>query len=385
MADRWEELLPFYVAGTLDAAQRTALEKHMDDCETCRRSLSEWYVIGEAVRAEADSWARTLPLPRYNGQYSAAPPAGRLASARGRPRRQWAIATIAAAFAALLVMGSLILYMAMRIKPNDTARPNPTGIADNAAVAATQTALSGTLGAPTATSTDLGLITNTVVATPTITIVFAPTKTPTPVGTVAFVMPVVTATITNPEAYPTPIYGCMVRTSGSTVVNIFRTPESSGEVVDHLNSGDFLAVFTASRGWYELLAPNINLPGWVWSGDVVLLGADCATLPQPTPTMSISFGPCTGLAVANLLLRPDPYEGSPITARISSGGTVGILAMSDNYWYMVQAIDSSTGWTPVDTVSQNGDCTNLPFTQGYLGSQTPAPTLTPLAPPTTSP
>ncbi len=384
MPDKWEEMLPFYVAGTLDPRQRTGLERHLDDCETCRRSLNEWYLIGEAVRAEADSWARTLPLPRYNGQFGAMPAAMHSAR-RERPRRALAFGTLAASLIAVLLLGSLIAYMAARPKPEDQTASGNTGAV---AVAATQTALANTLLRPTNTPTDLGLITNTIAAptaTPTVTIIFEPTKTTTPRGIGGGGGSLVQGTpVPTTDNFTTPIYGCFVRAAGPNAANIYRFPVTNGEVVDTLGTGDFLMVYTASGdGWFELLAPNIQLPGWVWGGDVVMTGADCHTLPLPTPTMAVTFPPCTALTTTTVFLRPDPFDTSPITARLSAGARVGVLTLSDNGWYMVQAIDSSTGWTPVESVSLEGNCTDLPYTEGYIGfpTATPMPTNTPENPP----
>jgi uncharacterized protein YgiM (DUF1202 family) len=84
-------------------------------------------------------------------------------------------------------------------------------------------------------------------------------------------------------------------------------------------------------------------------------------------------GLCRGQTLDNITLRPDPFETSPITGYVAASSTVTVLTLSDNNWYMVQAVDGTTGWTPVDSVSLTGDCTNLPYTPGYLGMATPTP------------
>ncbi len=51
--DPWHDRLPFYVAGTLPAAERLALDEHLRDCAICRAGVTSWREIAEAVRAEA--------------------------------------------------------------------------------------------------------------------------------------------------------------------------------------------------------------------------------------------------------------------------------------------------------------------------------------------
>jgi hypothetical protein len=289
---------------------------------------------------------------------------------------------MAASFVAVFFLGALVLYMASRLRPEvDTAAPNASEVAVNiTAVAATQTALAAALMPASATSTDLGLITNTpfVTITQTFTIVFPPTKTPTPGGGFGGGEGTPLPTITPVDAAlttisTTPVFGCMARATSPDGARIYRTPDTFGEVVDTLGANDFLAVFTTVNGWYELLAPHINLLGWVWSGDVVLVGADCANMPAPSPTAIATPGTCTAETLGNITLRPDPFETSPITADVQRGSTITVLSQSDNGWYMVQALDTSIGWAPIDSVSLTADCTNLPYTPGYLGIATPTP------------
>jgi hypothetical protein len=371
MPDKWEELLPFYAAGTLEPAQKTALEKHLDGCENCRRSLSEWHVIGDAVRAEAESWARTLPLPRYNGQFGEMP-TGRRQVTRRRPRRGLALATMAASLVAVLLLGGLIAYMATRIRPNDpSARPDDaTGVAANSSdVSGTQTMMA-TFSPQITKTNDLGLITNTPFATVTFTIIFEPTTVPTTRAQGTIVPPIGTVQPTPiPTLGPTPISGCMASSTSIQGATIRRTPETNGDIVDNLG-GYTLPVFTTMNGWYELMSPNINLPGWVWVGDVQLVGADCDSIPLPTPTIAVTFGSCTAVTVTNIALRPDPFMAAPATAHIASGNTVEVLTVSDNNWYLVRAADSSTGWTPINTVTLTGNCSGLAVTSGYVQAET---------------
>ncbi len=53
MSHNWQELLPFYVAGTLSVEQRNVLETHLKTCPDCRARLKEWQMIAKGTRAEA--------------------------------------------------------------------------------------------------------------------------------------------------------------------------------------------------------------------------------------------------------------------------------------------------------------------------------------------
>lgn len=61
MHEPWLSQLPYYVAGTLDPAERDALEAHLGACEACRAAAHEWAVIAGAVREDVAGRASALP------------------------------------------------------------------------------------------------------------------------------------------------------------------------------------------------------------------------------------------------------------------------------------------------------------------------------------
>lgn len=61
MHKQWPELLPFYVAGALSAADRIAVDAHLAECAACREAVEEWRIVAGAVRAEAAARASELP------------------------------------------------------------------------------------------------------------------------------------------------------------------------------------------------------------------------------------------------------------------------------------------------------------------------------------
>ena len=122
MHNNWEEMLPFYIAGTLPKNDTRRLEKHLSNCEECRKSLAEWQRIAEATRAEAASQMRNLPPLSPQILSLASQQAGARASqplvydfARGtgyRSRyRSTTVTLVAAAFTVFLIGGLLTLLV----------------------------------------------------------------------------------------------------------------------------------------------------------------------------------------------------------------------------------------------------------------------------------
>jgi WD40 repeat protein len=64
MHNRYRDLLPFYVTGLLSPQECTWLERHLDECATCREDVRQWRQVAAAVDAEAASWIpQLLPPP----------------------------------------------------------------------------------------------------------------------------------------------------------------------------------------------------------------------------------------------------------------------------------------------------------------------------------
>ncbi|MBN2471473.1 MAG: zf-HC2 domain-containing protein, partial [Anaerolineae bacterium] len=82
MHTRWQEMLPYYLNGTLSPEDRAALETHLAGCPACRRELEEWRLIGGVVREEVRDWvsAPAAILPETRAKIALAVPA----SANGR-------------------------------------------------------------------------------------------------------------------------------------------------------------------------------------------------------------------------------------------------------------------------------------------------------------
>lgn len=117
---RLEQLLPWYVNGTLEAAERRRLDEHFADCPACRAELEAEQAVAEALRAGAEEAPAPHPqqLERLLERLDEAPeplPAGaarpwtRLAPRRGARHGghgwQWLAGLQAAA---ILVLGFLL-------------------------------------------------------------------------------------------------------------------------------------------------------------------------------------------------------------------------------------------------------------------------------------
>ncbi len=104
------KLLPWYVNGTLEPAERAAVERHLDDCDACRRDVSSLEELRGCVRAapeSADAAAAARGLRQVLDRIDAG------AGSRGAGGRtwqdvrlavRWALAGQAAAILALLTL-----------------------------------------------------------------------------------------------------------------------------------------------------------------------------------------------------------------------------------------------------------------------------------------
>ncbi len=84
-----QELLPFYIAQTLPAAEQRSVEAHIAQCEVCQQELAEWRSIASAVWSNTDAVASQLPplsQDVYNRlSYRDKPPRSRYSANPPRP------------------------------------------------------------------------------------------------------------------------------------------------------------------------------------------------------------------------------------------------------------------------------------------------------------
>jgi uncharacterized protein YraI len=303
MHENWQELIPFYIAGSLPKAEAQKLERHLSKCIYCRQALDDWRTIGRVVRAEAESWGLDLPplSPQMQAQM------GSQVSVNGhhvdettqtfmRPvyqreafsrTRSWVTPTMAAAVLVVVFSGALLWYLANR-------KPLPEVSLTNIAAVPTGTGGSGSGGSsqPSVTpspTVPIILATNTVFATqpqPTDTLQ-PPTATPTrrPTAKPAVLPPTVTPS------------QCMATNRGTETVNIYEWPGTDYAIVGAIQRQGALPVLLQNgQGWYQVVSSSVV--GWI-QGTSIRLGGPCENLPYPSPT----FVPMTSTPTA-------AYDGS---------------------------------------------------------------------------
>ncbi len=132
MHNPWEEMIPFYIAGTLPRTDSQRLERHLSGCDECRHSLESWRAIAGVVRAQASGQMRDLPplSPRVLEQ-AAQSGRGRRSTmtsayaAAPEPRRYGSLpVTMIAAVITVVMFGGLLALMVLRGLP----APNATNV-----------------------------------------------------------------------------------------------------------------------------------------------------------------------------------------------------------------------------------------------------------------
>ena len=281
MHEFWEEQLPFYVAGTLPYEQARWLEKHMQNCPHCRRTLGEWRWIENGIKSVGKRWSHGLPpLSPAVRHVTAMPqnviplPPRVLPSPRLKPQQRkkgrWFHLAVAAVlvFACLLMVTGVLLYS---LTPINT--PTPVG----------QIAF---LPSATPTRELLVLVTNTP----------RPLITPTVEPAIAIVPPPVGRSemrITEPRAD-------MRSSAGSDVMGIVEAacfamplidpipvrerPEVDSVIIELLDVDERLSVSSNNGlGWYEVFDVERRLTGWLLA-DSVRLSGECEMFRRPIST-----------------------------------------------------------------------------------------------------
>jgi uncharacterized protein YraI len=297
MHENWQELIPFYIAGSLTKAEAQKLERHLSKCIYCRQVLDDWRTIGRVVRAEAESWGLDLPplSPQIQAQLGSQisvnghhegeatqsfmrPVYQRMTASR---TRSWVAPTMAAAVLVVVLSGALLWYLANRKPLQEVSLTNiaglPTGTSENGAGSASQPSATPS---PTAA---IILATNTVFATqPQPTVTIQPNATPTrrPTARPAMLPPTVTSS------------QCTATNTGTTAVNIYEWPGTDYAIVGTIQRRGALPVLLQNgQGWYEVMTSGIV--GWIQATSIQF-GGPCENLPYPSPT----FVPMTSTPTA---------------------------------------------------------------------------------------
>lgn len=330
MHNEWEEMLPFYVGGTLPKHETTRLENHLMHCETCQKSLGEWRAVAAAVRANAALQLRDLPP--LSAEVMAE--AERQSYLRGQNRTETltftpvrqarraptTLLSAVAAFAVILI-GGLLALMLLRGLPEQGQ--------------------GGVVLLPSATPT-LTNETQTLV-TPQI-IVIEPSETPI-VPTEAIPTEIAMPIPTQPTSLPPP--------------TVYVPPVQPTRFVPQATP--FVPDDTGIAGSSLSMETSFGTGG----------GGGGCTVEAMIPSGS----------VINLYARP--RTDATVVMTVSAGDVMTALATSDNGWFQVQTSRGSVGWVQQGLVAASGSCDGLPMIVAETATEvpmTPTPTVIPFEP-----
>ncbi len=73
MHEQWQEMLLYYVNGSLSNEERKALERHLAQCADCRAAAEDWRALAQVAKAEVESLKDDLPPLALPGNTRYAP------------------------------------------------------------------------------------------------------------------------------------------------------------------------------------------------------------------------------------------------------------------------------------------------------------------------
>ncbi len=357
MHNQWEEMLPFYAAGTLNKAETIRLENHLARCKECSRSLDDWRLIADAVRAEATSQLRDLPplAPEVlRAAASARTGADRIqsegfssatAAYAPQPVRQrqptqrvsgtW-VMMAAAAFTVLLIGGILALMLLRGSQEREdrgvvlAPSATPTALPAEAA-AASQTPFPQIIviepsETPTAPAQEVpSRVPPTSVAPPTVSAptLFVPTNFPLPTSEIQAVAP---DTVLNADAALAQIdagsrTACTLQAAipSGSVINLYARPRIDATVLTTISGGELLTGLAVSdNGWYQLQSAS-GYVGWAQQGLLSASGS-CDSLPMVFAQSAMEAG-----ATPTETTLPFPDTPTPEAPLQNEAGTQEVL------------------------------------------------------------
>lgn len=125
MSDRWTDLLSDHLDGDLAPREAEALERHLEECDECRRTYEQLHDVRERARALVDPsapddlWAGIARQIGAAGPTSAPDPA-RIVPLPRRRRFDWSLPQLVAAGFAALLIGAAAVWM-LRQQPTPVA------------------------------------------------------------------------------------------------------------------------------------------------------------------------------------------------------------------------------------------------------------------------
>ena len=357
---RWQNLLPYYAAGTLAHPDMIALERHLTGCRACRKTLEEWHSVTGIVRVEADAWAQAAPplspdvraqlqvgvTTSSNGYHKDLPawsleqtlyrqkPVG----ARSGARRFHLPVTLGAAAAVILVFGFVILTIVSRDKPaSPLSQPglsptlSPTGTPAPSGTRATGPTVVPLSAVPVSIEPqDLGIL-------PVVT------ATPAPSGPGPGLMPPTAASL----GAPLNAYQCTAGSATGAPVTLYYRPNAASGASGTLYPGTFFQVIAKSdNGWYQLAAAGGYAAGWA-PGNLVKLYGPCSALPvappespTPTPVPTLIYGESIGMGY--MMITTEPIGDMSVGTRVR----ISHAQFDGGQWryYVVAEDEQRTAW-----------------------------------------
>lgn len=397
MQNNWQDLIPFYVAGTLDDEDRQQLERILAESEEARAALAEWQLIGDFVRSEAAMWSRGLPplstevreatrsvpatrpnipkvvLPDLSQDASPLtrevlkfPDSAQIKSSQAHPSSQRQIRipfTLVASVLVVVIFGGLLF--ANLIGNTDQGQTGASQVADSGLAAGLETSILE----PTSTQSDLGILTEPVVPSVTNTEIPLPTPTNASVDTL----------VTQPSPSWTPLPNECVAYAVASSAQVYAAANGESDVLATLPSGEYRRVATfqdADGGWYELIRISGGLLGWVRSSDIQLNGP-CSDLAMPsqTPSSTSTSTACMLTPVDNTdaLIYQEPSRESTVLQTIANFAIVEAQERTNTGWYYVvyNANGLWVGWVNAADANFSAGCESLPLTT--VSTETPVP------------
>lgn len=295
-----EELLPFFVAGTLPPQEGDFVRQHLAACPRCKQSLTEWFEIAHAVRTEAAAWSSKLPplSPRVRARLRSSKTANNSSARFNRLSL-----TLVAAMITVVFISGVLLYSRNRgdntevaAAPTDTQTVIPPTF--TAAITATpEVSSTPTLTIPTLdpalqpaipTQTDIASSKLPASNTP-----YPPTATPlpllpTPTEGFSLLAPPPSQT---PIPSPTPLAGCLAVPYQPGDIYLYSGPDTRFDLQWIVTAEVVLIVNgRTDNGWYQVSfeMANSTRQGWLNGTVVYLMGQYCSVLPiLPVPITPI--------------------------------------------------------------------------------------------------
>lgn len=331
MHSEWEELIPFYVAGTLPKNETIRLENHLARCAQCTKAVEEWRAIAGAVRDNAAAQMRALP-PLSRGVIQTARRQAAVidyenVSRLATRRVNTPITLVAAVFTVLLFGGLLALFIARTLHRDSEG----VALVPTSSAAATEgTFIDGTLAEGTPS-----LIPQIIVIEPT----------DTPVPTKGKASPTLAPT-EAPDQLPTAVQPPTLIEPNPTqqIFPTFVLPTSTPTVIPT-----------------QPLPPTTMAVTGMGGGGNADTSADALTFSAQSSFSAQAAEACEiRAAVPSAILYTDTNTLSAIVGTIGASDVLAALGMSAG-WYNAQSSSGAVGWVQQEMVYVTGSCSDLPI------------------------